>query len=141
MSKLFENPDDAGFMGRIAEKLYRLANVENNNKGAVLNESIQDTEVDICVITALWMASRMERRQKNQCETTQACDSGEPIQTHAQEARIKDAREQVTENEIMVRITSDMNKLHTDRLYNLNQYLSNLIKTRFDKADASKKSY
>lgn len=61
MSKLFDNPDDAGFMGRIAEKLFRLANLENGEK-TPSNESIEDTEIDICVITALWMASRMERR-------------------------------------------------------------------------------
>lgn len=61
MSKLFDNPDDAGFMARIAEKLYRLANLENGEKKPS-NESIEDTEVDICVIVTLWMASRRQRR-------------------------------------------------------------------------------
>jgi hypothetical protein len=61
LSKLFDNPDDAGFIGRIGEKLYRLANLENHNK-LPSNESIADTEVDICVIVALWVAMRRERR-------------------------------------------------------------------------------
>lgn len=63
MSKLFDNPDDAGFMGRIAEKIYRLANIENAHKSA-LNETVQDTEVDICTIVTLWMADRENRRAK-----------------------------------------------------------------------------
>lgn len=62
LSKLFDNPDDAGFIGRIGEKLYRLANLENNNK-TPSNETIEDTEVDICTIVVLWMASRIERRK------------------------------------------------------------------------------
>ena len=61
MSKMFDNPEDAGFIGRLAEKLFRIANVENNNK-IVTNESIQDTENDICVIVTLWVASRRHRR-------------------------------------------------------------------------------
>lgn len=61
LSKLFNNPDDAGFIGRIAEKLYRLANLENNNK-IPSNESVEDTEIDILTICALWMASRRDRR-------------------------------------------------------------------------------
>lgn len=63
LSKLFNNSDDAGFIGRIGEKLYRLANLDNNNK-KVLNESIEDTERDIVTITALWVAMRRERRAK-----------------------------------------------------------------------------
>lgn len=63
MSRLFDNPDDAGFIGRIAEKLYRLANLENAAK-IPSNESVEDTEIDICVITALWIASRQEKRKK-----------------------------------------------------------------------------
>lgn len=67
LSKLFNNPDDAGFIGRLAEKLYRLANLENNGKIAS-NESIHDTELDICVIIALWMASRQDARSSVQVE-------------------------------------------------------------------------
>ena len=63
LSKLFNNPDDAGFIGRIGEKLYRLANLENNRREAI-NESIADTEKDICVIVTLWMADRRDRRTK-----------------------------------------------------------------------------
>ena len=61
LSKLFNNPDDAGFIGRIGEKIYRLANLENSGKVAK-NETIEDTEIDICVIVTLWMADRLKRR-------------------------------------------------------------------------------
>jgi hypothetical protein len=63
LSKLFNNSRDAGFVGRLAEKLYRLANIENRGL-PVLNESIQDTEDDIAVIVALWISSRRDRREK-----------------------------------------------------------------------------
>lgn len=63
MSKLFNDPDDAGFMGRIGEKLYRLANLENSGKVAK-NETVEDTEIDLCVIMVLWMSMRKDRRRK-----------------------------------------------------------------------------
>lgn len=56
------SPQDAGFVGRFAEKLYRLANLEGSGKIPV-NESVEDTERDLCVIMTLWMASRRERRK------------------------------------------------------------------------------
>lgn len=55
--------EDAGFVGRIAEKIYRLANIEGSGKIAQ-NESIEDTERDIATIAALWMADRRDRRAK-----------------------------------------------------------------------------
>ena len=61
LSKLFMNPDDAGFVGRMGEKLYRLANLENSSK-APLNETIEDTEMDLIVIMILWIASRRDKR-------------------------------------------------------------------------------
>lgn len=61
LSKLFNNSDDAGFVGRLGEKLYRLATLENGNK-LPMNETIEDTETDLCVIMALWVASRRDRR-------------------------------------------------------------------------------
>ena len=61
LSKLFNNPDDAGFVGRLGEKLYRLANLENDGK-IPKNETIDDTEIDICVIVTLWMSDRKNRR-------------------------------------------------------------------------------
>jgi hypothetical protein len=57
--------EDAGFVGRLGEKLFRLANLEGSQKIAK-NESIEDTERDICVIVALWMADRRDRRAANQ---------------------------------------------------------------------------
>lgn len=62
VSSLFAHSHkDAGFVGRIAEKMYRLANLESSYK-IPSNESISDTENDICVITLLWMADRKQRR-------------------------------------------------------------------------------
>lgn len=52
---------DAGFVGRLGEKIYRLANLESSGKTAQ-NESIEDTEKDIATIAALWMADRRDRR-------------------------------------------------------------------------------
>lgn len=68
LSKLFNNSDDAGFVGRIGEKIYRLANLENSGKTAK-NETIEDTEIDICVIVTLWMADRLKRRHESQLST------------------------------------------------------------------------
>ncbi len=65
LSKLFDNPDDAGFIGRLGEKYYRLANLENSSKEvAVKDESVADTENDIAVITLLWIVDRRNRRFK-----------------------------------------------------------------------------
>lgn len=62
VSSLFaHSPDDAGFAGRLAEKMYRLAILEGGRK-LPKNESIDDTERDIAVIATLWMASRRQRR-------------------------------------------------------------------------------
>lgn len=59
VARMFSDSRDAGFAGRLAEKIYRLANLTGRNP---LNESIIDTEIDILVITALWMTDRRERR-------------------------------------------------------------------------------
>lgn len=67
LSKLFDNPEDSGFIGRLGEKLYRLANLENRHL-APNNESIEDTERDIVVITALWISDRRDRRGKGALE-------------------------------------------------------------------------
>lgn len=63
LAKLFNDFCDAGFVGRIGEKIYRLANLENGGKQPT-NESVEDTERDIAVITCLWMADRRDRRGK-----------------------------------------------------------------------------
>jgi hypothetical protein len=69
LSKLFDNPDDSGFIGRIGEKLYRLANLENNKKEPK-NETIEDTERDLCVLMILWMSMRKDRRKTEVAEVT-----------------------------------------------------------------------
>lgn len=62
LGSLFKHsPLDLGFVTRIGEKLYRLSNLEGSDK-APKNESIEDTELDICVIIVLWMAARRNRR-------------------------------------------------------------------------------
>jgi hypothetical protein len=64
LAKLFiHSEEDMGFVGRLGEKLYRLANLEGSEKIAQ-NESVEDTERDLCVITTLWMADRRDRRAK-----------------------------------------------------------------------------
>lgn len=65
LASLFaHSPEDAGFVGRIGEKIYRLSNLEKAGKSPK-NESIEDTEKDICVIAALWMADRRKRRMED----------------------------------------------------------------------------
>ena len=65
MSRLFSHSsEDVGFVTRLSEKLYRLSNLESSGK-IPKNESVQDTERDICVIVALWMAARRDSRSKN----------------------------------------------------------------------------
>lgn len=62
LALLFSHSEqDAGFIGRIGEKLYRLANLEKSSK-TPLNESIEDTEEDLITIMVLWMADRRDRR-------------------------------------------------------------------------------
>jgi hypothetical protein len=64
LASLFgHSPEDMGFIGRIGEKLYRLANLEKDGK-VPSNESVEDTEVDLCVIMTLWMSDRRDRRIK-----------------------------------------------------------------------------
>lgn len=74
LSKLFDNPDDAGFIGRLGEKFYRLANLENAKKEvAVKDEGVADTENDIAVITLLWIVDRRQRRAKQQKDEILVC--------------------------------------------------------------------
>lgn len=69
---------DAGFVGRLGEKLYRLANLESSKK-TPSNESIEDTERDIAVITALWMADRRDRRNPKILGVDWGVEPGEVI--------------------------------------------------------------
>lgn len=63
LGKMFNNPDDSGFVARLGEKLFRLANLDNNQL-VPKNESVEDTERDLCVIMTLWVADRRTRRMK-----------------------------------------------------------------------------
>lgn len=51
--------NDAGFAGRLAEKIFRLS-VLGKRQAEPRNESIADTERDIAVIACLWMAARRD---------------------------------------------------------------------------------
>lgn len=59
-SMFSHSPIDAGFVGRLGEKIFRLSVLEAGQK-IPKNESIADTERDIAVIATLWMAARKER--------------------------------------------------------------------------------
>ncbi len=64
MANMFSySPQDAGFVGRLAEKLYRIKNLESSGRLGI-TESIEDTERDIATITALWIADRRDRRSR-----------------------------------------------------------------------------
>jgi hypothetical protein len=68
-SMFAHSPLDAGFAGRMAEKIYRLSILEGGDK-TPKNESVDDTDEDIAVIAALWMSARKDRRSKpNPLET------------------------------------------------------------------------
>jgi hypothetical protein len=55
------SPVDAGFSGRLAEKIYRLYVLQSENK-IPKTDTIDDTERDIAVIATLWMAARRDKR-------------------------------------------------------------------------------
>lgn len=74
MSQLFQSPHDAGFIGRLGEKLFRLANLENNGKEP-RNETIEDTEKDLCVLMILWISMRRDRRKKLSESKSNATDT------------------------------------------------------------------
>lgn len=66
VASLFSHsPDDAGFAGRLAEKLFRLSVLEGGGL-TPKNESIEDTERDIAVISVLWMAARRDSRKREE---------------------------------------------------------------------------
>ncbi len=80
VSSMFaHSPEDAGFAGRLAEKLYRLANLEREQK-TPKNEGVDDTERDICVIAALWIADRRDRRIQSaiQLVTSEKASANQP---------------------------------------------------------------
>lgn len=88
VSALFSHsPEDAGFAGRLAEKIYRLSVLEKDRK-IPLNESIEDTERDIATIVVLWMASRRDRYRGNAVQSNTVQNSVEMI-----EAGIKQSEE------------------------------------------------
>lgn len=65
LGQLFaHSASDLGFVTRIGEKLFRLANLESSGKSPK-NESVADTERDLCVIMTLWMAARRSGREWN----------------------------------------------------------------------------
>lgn len=61
LAKRFNDPTDAGLMGRFAEKLQRVINLEGKSP---VNESIEDTENDMLVIIALFISNRRKRRAR-----------------------------------------------------------------------------
>jgi hypothetical protein len=64
-SMFAHSPKDAGFASRLADKLYRIANLESSGK-TPKNEAIEDTEKDLCVIVMLWIAARKDWREEKE---------------------------------------------------------------------------
>lgn len=62
---------DLGFVTRIGEKLFRLANLEKSSK-TPKNESVEDTERDLAVIMTLWMAARRQNRKAKEIPSEDA---------------------------------------------------------------------
>lgn len=119
LSQLFKNPDDAGFIGRIGEKLYRLANLENNGKQPS-NEAIEDTEVDICVIIALWVASRRERRGGEGYEITEAQAEKVWKDTHQTPGKA----EPTMKGYLVTQITTQLHSLNNNEIASIQDYIT-----------------
>ncbi len=82
------SPADCGFAGRVAEKIYRIANLERGNK-TPNNESLADTERDIATIVTLWMANRRDRRAAKETILKSAQYIPEPTPTISEDALSK----------------------------------------------------
>lgn len=79
------SPDDAGFASRLAEKIYRLSNLEGTGKSPQ-NESVADTERDIAVIATLWMAQRRDSRRNQSPMPGEAYKINPPTQAESMDA-------------------------------------------------------
>ncbi len=82
------SPLDLGFITRIGEKLFRLSNLESSGKNPV-NESVEDTELDLCVIMVLWMAARRNRRGYGEGE--KACPETEAAPVNKEQEQVLSA--------------------------------------------------
>lgn len=116
LSQLFKNSNDAGFIGRLGEKLFRLANLENSGKEAK-NESVEDTELDICVITTLWMADRRDRRfNKRELELNKILNEKPLSSTEQARATAEYATGRLLELEAYVARLTEANRKLTERV-------------------------
>jgi len=109
------SPEDAGFAGRVAEKLYRLSVLEGSGKKPK-NESIEDTEIDICTIVTLWMADRRDRRS-SQIQPEQAMNQAiSPVEQASQDAQCK-----------IIEVAEFLTDKH---LYDMKEYLQAVLEHR-----------
>jgi len=107
VSSMFaHSPSDAGFVGRLAEKIYRLANLERAGKSPK-NESIEDTERDIAVITTLWMANR--RLIRSRLNTVQAIERKVKLTEDKQAMVCTICMKNIYEDEISVAMVNSPN--------------------------------
>lgn len=128
MANMFSySPQDAGFVGRLAEKLYRIKNLESSGRFGI-TESIEDTERDIATITALWIADRRDRRRKKLEAIQKVQDqmkTGEWTGSLHNQREIK-KDEEVKKNEFFSQVLRLVNKLNSNELYQLEDYCRRL---------------
>lgn len=62
IADMFEDHTDMGLIGRFAEKLFRLSNLETKEPK---NETIEDAEIDLLIIIGLFISNRRDRRKSN----------------------------------------------------------------------------
>lgn len=63
LQEWFRDPTDKTFVGFIAVKLARLSSLLNSQKEP-MNESVEDSFLDLNVYCALWAANRKRRRNE-----------------------------------------------------------------------------
>lgn len=119
VSSLFAHSvEDAGFAGRVAEKIYRLANLEGSKKSPQ-NESIHDTETDIAVITLLWMADRRQRRFDNSPPLDKECGTEPNPEYHSEQGQIVKEVTGTKSQMNLIRMTEFMKYMTREDLYQL----------------------
>lgn len=140
MAVMFSHsPQDAGFIGRLAEKIYRIKNLESSGRLGI-TESIEDTERDIFTITALWIADRRDRRRKKLEAIQKVQDqmkAGEWTGSLHNQREIK-KDEEVRKDEFFSQVLRLVNEFSSNELYQLATYCSRLGSDKVIQEEESK---